>query len=161
MKAISLTQPFASLVAAGLKHVETRSWTTAYRGPLAIHASKAFPKWARELCHTEPFTALLGTLVGDLTQLPLGALVAVTRLVDVQPMTFHNLIEEQAFSWITPDREQRTYWLDYRERAFGDYQIGRFAWLLADTRALVQPVTGVKGSLGLWECESIFLPKGL
>jgi len=35
MKALTLYQPFASLVALGLKQVETRSWRTSYRGPLA------------------------------------------------------------------------------------------------------------------------------
>jgi hypothetical protein len=42
VKAITLQQPWASLIALGAKSVETRSWSTAYRGPLAIHAGK---KW--------------------------------------------------------------------------------------------------------------------
>ncbi|TRU31740.1 MAG: ASCH domain-containing protein [Microcystis aeruginosa Ma_QC_B_20070730_S2] len=40
MKAISLWQPWASLVANGLKLYETRGWPTKYRGVLAIHAAK-------------------------------------------------------------------------------------------------------------------------
>ena len=40
MKALSLWQPWASLIAAGVKKVETRHWPTAYRGPIAIHAAK-------------------------------------------------------------------------------------------------------------------------
>ncbi|MHB1773386.1 MAG: ASCH domain-containing protein [Acidimicrobiales bacterium] len=39
MKALSLHQPWASLIAIGVKKVETRHWTTSYRGPLAIHAA--------------------------------------------------------------------------------------------------------------------------
>lgn len=38
MKAITLHQPWASLVAEGVKTIETRSWSTKYRGPLVIHA---------------------------------------------------------------------------------------------------------------------------
>lgn len=38
MKAITLMQPWATLVAIGAKRLETRSWSTNYRGPLAIHA---------------------------------------------------------------------------------------------------------------------------
>jgi hypothetical protein len=38
MKALTLYQPWASLVALGHKTVETRKWATTYRGPLAIHA---------------------------------------------------------------------------------------------------------------------------
>ena len=40
MKALSLWQPWASLVALRVKTIETRSWSTSYRGPLAIHAAK-------------------------------------------------------------------------------------------------------------------------
>jgi len=39
MKAITLDQPFASLVSIGVKTIETVSWTTDYRGPLAIHSA--------------------------------------------------------------------------------------------------------------------------
>jgi hypothetical protein len=38
MKALSLWQPWATLVSIGAKRIETRSWPTKYRGPLAIHA---------------------------------------------------------------------------------------------------------------------------
>ncbi len=43
MKALSLHQPWASLIAEGVKTIETRSWATKYRGPLGIHASKRRP----------------------------------------------------------------------------------------------------------------------
>ena len=39
MQAITLWQPWASLIADGLKQYETRSWATKHRGTLAIHAS--------------------------------------------------------------------------------------------------------------------------
>jgi len=57
MKALTLWQPWASLVATGAKRIETRSCVTKYRGPLAIHAAKevgadscdsAFPLWSSE-----------------------------------------------------------------------------------------------------------------
>ena len=43
MKALTLHQPWASLVALGVKSVETRSWLTGYLGSLAIHAGKERP----------------------------------------------------------------------------------------------------------------------
>ena len=50
MKALPVTQPYATLVALGAKHIETRSWSTRYRGPLAIHAGKGLgPVGARAL----------------------------------------------------------------------------------------------------------------
>jgi hypothetical protein len=44
MKAISLIQPYATLIMLGLKTNETRSWDTKYDGPLVIHASAGKPK---------------------------------------------------------------------------------------------------------------------
>jgi len=40
MKALSIRQPWASLIVAGIKNVENRSWMTQYRGALLIHAGK-------------------------------------------------------------------------------------------------------------------------
>jgi activating signal cointegrator 1 len=41
VKALTLHQPWASLIAVGAKRIETRNWATDYRGPLAIHASRS------------------------------------------------------------------------------------------------------------------------
>jgi hypothetical protein len=40
VKALTIFQPFAAMIATGAKFVENRSWETRYRGPLAIHAGK-------------------------------------------------------------------------------------------------------------------------
>lgn len=40
---LSLWQPWATLVALGVKSIETRSWSTKYRGPIAIHAAARRP----------------------------------------------------------------------------------------------------------------------
>ena len=45
MRALSLWQPWASGIALGAKRIETRSWSTPYRVPIAIHAAK---KWGGE-----------------------------------------------------------------------------------------------------------------
>ena len=44
MKALSLKQPWAWLIVKGLKSVENRKWSTKYRGPLLIHASKNYDR---------------------------------------------------------------------------------------------------------------------
>ena len=80
MKALTLTQPWATLVAIDAKAIETRSWWTSYRGPLAIHATKAYPLSARITaeCHIPTRDTIRGKV------LPLGAIVATCRLVDCQ-----------------------------------------------------------------------------
>lgn len=40
MKAITIRQPWASLLVTGKKHYETRGWSISYTGPIAIHAAK-------------------------------------------------------------------------------------------------------------------------
>lgn len=40
IKAISVQQPYASMIADGEKTIETRRWTTRYRGELLIVSSK-------------------------------------------------------------------------------------------------------------------------
>lgn len=67
IKALTIHQPWASAIANGKKHIETRSWPTKYRGPLLIHAGLAMP---------------LYTLTFATWDHPLGALIAVCELVD-------------------------------------------------------------------------------
>ena len=126
MKALSLTQPWATLVASGRKKVETRSWNTRYRGPLYIHAAKGFPPVAREFASVEH---TLGRLPG---RIPGGALIAVVELVEI-------LRTEE----IAPS-------LSALERLYGDYSVGRYAWRLENVRELPEPIP-YRGALGLFE----------
>ena len=48
MKVITIKQPFASLIAAGIKEYEFRTWKTKYRGEILIHAGKGIDKKAME-----------------------------------------------------------------------------------------------------------------
>jgi hypothetical protein len=133
VKALTLTQPWATLVAIGAKAVETRSWSTSHRGDLAIHAAKGFPAWARRLCWQGPFAhALIGAGYTTWQELPVGEVVAEVQLVDVVPtISIRFRLSEQ-------------------ELAFGDYGDGRFAWVLKEPVRQDAPVP-VRGALGLWE----------
>lgn len=48
MKVITIKQPFATLIAEGLKCYEFRTWKTKYRGDVFIHAGKSIDKKAME-----------------------------------------------------------------------------------------------------------------
>lgn len=137
MKAVSLIQPWASLIAAGEKRIETRSWPTHYRGPLAIHASKGFPEACRELCNEEPFRTALMAAFGDgrwvqVDSLPLGSIVAVCNLTKV-------LRTSDLVGKIPP-----------QEREFGDYRGERFGWLLSNVVAVDPPIV-IRGNRSLWD----------
>lgn len=163
MKVLTLTQPWATLVAIGAKRIETRSWETLYRGPLAIHAAKGLGSVGGKvglmnLCRTEPFrSVLVGAGYLGTPALPLGAIVAVCTLIDCVPTQHPGIANEPGKPWFTGARKgvgQHYYEvpppLDSNEYAFGDYSAGRFAWLLADVRLLPEPIPA-KGALSLWE----------
>jgi hypothetical protein len=82
MKALSLKQPWANLIASGKKTIETRLWGTDYRGDLLIVSSK-LPKIE-----------------------PAGCAVALVELVECRPMTLsdeHDAmceVYEKAVAWV-------------------------------------------------------------
>lgn len=85
MKAISLLQPWASLVVMGAKKIETRSWNTKYRGELLIHASAGKTKEGRNLAkYNSDFYDALKTEydVFGLYDLPFGAIIGKVNLID-------------------------------------------------------------------------------
>lgn len=133
IRGFSLTQPWAQLVVLGQKEFETRSWQTNYRGLLAIHASKGFPGWVKRLCQTDPmFASVLGTYW--VKPLPLGAIVGTAGLVACRTICADSVLE---------------FGLIRKEREFGDWSAGRYAWKLENPTVLSEPIP-CKGSLGLW-----------
>jgi hypothetical protein len=138
MRALSLWQPWASLVAWGAKTIETRSFSTSYRGWLAIHATRAFPEDAQVMCHEEPFkTVLKAHGIRLPADLPRGAIIAVARLVDCRKTSDGKLA-----SWLAD--------LTAQERAFGNYAPGRFGWLLTNVQTLPEPIP-TRGYQMLWD----------
>ena len=82
MKAISLHQPYASLIAYGIKTLETRSRAIHHRGEIAIHASKRFTSveratWGR---FHGGWRETFPCLSGDHSFPPLGVVVAVAEV---------------------------------------------------------------------------------
>jgi hypothetical protein len=140
VKAISLWQPWATLIALGIKRIETRGWSTRYRGPIAIHASKRFERDALDDIvwdlgdRGQWQSANRLSVVSDSGQIPRGALVAVARLAEVR--TTDDLFGGDT---LTPT-----------EYVCGDFHPGRFGWLLEDVRALETPVP-FRGAQGLFE----------
>jgi hypothetical protein len=147
MKTISLTQPWASLVACGAKRAETRSFQVSHRGELAIHASKGFPRWAKDISKTPGFSL---ALTGE--SLPLGAVIATCRIVDC--------VRTECL-FVVPPTQLIGGWrlhgpgcfaISEQEKMFGDYSPGRWAWLLANIEPLPEPIP-TRGALSLWNWE--------
>jgi tetratricopeptide (TPR) repeat protein len=79
MRALSVRQPWAWAICAGIKRVENRTWSVDYRGPVAIHAAAA-EAGIRE------FQERLDPGLVPPAALSLGSVVGVAELVDVAPL---------------------------------------------------------------------------
>lgn len=144
MKALSLIQPWASLLFAPppwRKRFETRGWFTSYRGLLAIHASgrASFEREQVGLrCAEWPFNIALkrmGFAPGE--GFPFGAIIGVVDLADcigTSGTQGQRIIEK----------------LSSTELAFGDFREGRFMWDTQNPRLLRAPIS-CRGQLNLWD----------
>ena len=153
---LSLHQPYATLVALGRKKIETRSWNTNYRGPVAIHATKTRVPDG-ELFSNDAIVEFLleeryvldgnGYLFwNDLKQLPRGQLIAVARLTE-SSMMGHRFRHDRRFN--------------EDEEAFGFWAPERYRWTLDGVNQLV-PGIPYKGSQGMpWLDEKQLHPRDI
>lgn len=123
MKALTVHQPWATLIALGHKPYETRTWETYYRGPLLIHAGRQVDREYERMVREE------GWLHDCEDPLPTGKIVAVANLASVITSVFAKC--------------------DIKEALFGDFSPGRWAWRLEDVRPLAEAIL-CRGRQGLW-----------
>ncbi len=155
MRAITVRQPWASLIAAGAKTIETRPRPTSYRGPVLIHAGKTWNR--QDLAGVLPALVTGGPHGPRLRHsLPLGAFVAVANVVDCVKVYDFGRCPERPGLYIEDamTAEGRSLWLCRlrldggidnldrieAQRPYGDYTPGRFALLLEDVTRLPEPV---------------------
>jgi activating signal cointegrator 1 len=131
MRALSLTQPWATAMAIGLKEWETRSWPSSFRGQVAIHAAKNFPRWAKEFAEE---VRIDHSLLPSVRDMPLGCIVAIGEITECRRTA-----------------ELRSE-LSQIEQKWGDYADGRYAFKFNLIRMVVPPVPA-KGALGFWAVD--------
>lgn len=131
--ALTVKQPYASAIAYGDKRVENRTWTTAYRGLLAIHAGRGVEWDARPAAWTAAGLAFYdgGPRKAWRDSLPLGVVIAVADLTDIHPR-YRVCNPGGPVTVCTP-------WSAW----------GQCHWVLGSVRPLAEPVP-CKGALGLW-----------
>ncbi|MEA5498011.1 ASCH domain-containing protein [Limnoraphis robusta] len=128
---ITLWQPWATLIAMGVKQIETRSWPTKHTGRILIHAAKRPINWDEiELNELEK-------QFPNITQwdYPLGAIVAEAKLTGCERS------------------EKIRDSLSTVERICGNYSDNRYGWKLENVKPLLIP--NVKGKQGLWKFDFI------
>lgn len=127
MKALTIQQPYAALIATGVKPIENRTWATSYRGPLLIHAGKSQERTADWDAADE---RVYGIRREDMA---FGAIVAVVDLVAC-------LHRGQAW----PSRWRGLYEHEHAE--------GPWCWILENVRRLPVPYPR-RGAQGLFDID--------
>ena len=168
MKALTVKQPWAHLIAAGAKRWETRSWSTNYRGLLAIHASKDMGTVDAVLVknpgenpvqpeYQHPFYRYLPSdwngLYGDICY---GGIEAIVEIQDCQPA--ERVAQSLKAMVANDDLHHDIRRMASEELRFGNFEAGQWAWQLA----LHVNVSGrccglVRGRQGLWNLPNAAL----
>lgn len=121
MKALTIHQPYAHLIAAGEKWVENRTWQTRYRGLLAIHAGTSRERLSSDDTARNP-------------NMVFGAIVAVCRLAGCKSL---DVLKRERYDVTS------LYILDH------PHTEGPYCWVLADAVRLSAPIP-MAGKQGLW-----------
>ena len=129
MKVITIKQPFASLIAEGLKEYEFRTWKTNYRGDILIHAGKSVDKEAmKRFKHLN-------------LEYPLGCIIAKVTLSDCVEVNdeFKGKLRKQPDSFVYSGTTEDVEWKGY-------------GFKLENVKR-IEPIK-VNGMLGLWEYDT-------
>ena len=126
MKALTLKNPWASLVINGYKEYEFRTWKTNYRGKILIHAGLSLENDQVNKFKNYNLSYIKGAIIGE-------AILKDCILVDEKfnkELYFKNPL------------------------VYGNNHIGNYAWKLIKIKKYPEPIY-IKGKLGLWNYEEL------
>jgi len=127
MKALSIKEPYASLIAEGIKKVEIRTWKTKYRGKFLVHASKAMDK-----SNLEEYSDVI-----DLNNLSNGKIIAECYLSDCI------LLTKDFIDKYNEENKNSGYLIS-------PANVGKYGFILSDIKKLPSKIEA-KGKLSFWE----------
>ena len=140
MKALSIKQPWASLIAHGIKNIENRTWKTKFRGRIFIHASAKNAGALYELLNEKQIEAISNhwTAAPPFPNRPVSAIIGEVDIIDC--VINHPSIWAEKTP-IPPHED-----------------IGRLSpiynWVLANAVLYNKPIINVKGKLSFWEFQN-------
>ena len=125
MKALTIKEPWATLIIEGYKEYEFRSWKTNYRGKILIHAGLTLESDMKERFKDYNLDYKCGYIIGEA-----------------------NLVE-----CIKVDEKFNNQLLKIDPTIYGrSNHVGIYAWKLENVRRYDKPIP-CKGKLGLWNYE--------
>lgn len=143
MKALSIKQPWASLIAHGIKDIENRTWKTNFRGRIYIHASAKRAGRTITLLTTEQCNCIKDNSWSDSKEEVTSAIIGEVDIIDC-------VINHPSIWAENSEYEQVGPYLTYKN----DKPI--YKWVLANPVLYEKPILNVKGKLSFWEwhgCE--------
>lgn len=150
VKALSLWEPWASLMAFGVKTVETRHWSTRHRGPLLVHAAKRWTREQESMLDEADVQHALSPLISEHPthrghmgvvkpyHLPLGRAVCLVKMTGC--VSTNEIFSGDLRATVEAEDD------------FGDYSEDRFAWVTTGAHRLSRPLA-VTGHQGLFDVE--------
>lgn len=128
MKAITIKQPWASLIVHGIKDIENRTWRTNFRGRVLIHSSEKGDRAKYGCLQSEQRQKVLYTPIGSVNfnDLPFGSIIGSVEIVDC--------VQNHPSIWA---------------------EKGVYNWVLANPILYEKPIENVKGKLSFWDYPGI------
>jgi len=136
MKALTIKQPWASLIAHGIKDVENRTWKTNYRGRIYIHASTP-RKFKVDLTDDQTRLALPVLQTAMEGTMAFGAIIGEVDIVDCV-LNHPSIWAEKSMASKDWQKEGNLY---------------VYNWVLANPVLYDEPILEVKGKLSFWEFD--------
>ena len=130
MKAITIKQPWASLIVHGIKDIENRNWRTNFRGRVLIHSSAKGDIAKFGCLQPNQRLKVLNTPISRIcfNDLPFGSIIGSVEIIDCV-------------------QNHPSIWADK----------GVYNWVLANPILFPEPIPA-KGKLSLWEYDKIQEP---
>jgi len=171
MKTLSVRQPYATLICAGIKDVENRSWSTEYRGTVLIHASQwsmkpdLFIIWKElPLPLFKDYEAIASNLddtdssPADLTQIIRAENGKVVLLDENYRLQYQLLktelakqLDEETTLFLTQAIVGSVDIVDVVRDSKSEWsERGQYHWILKNPVLYAEPLVSVKGKLRLW-----------
>ncbi len=136
-------QPWAKLIVLGAKAIETKTWTTTYRGPLLIHANST-NRFAIQLSGN----SFVKNLVGHRNGLYYGHIIGSVHLDNILEIDMKEYLAEKRhsnlLSSLPPDPAMEMVPVNYTGKLY--------TWLLSNPQEFKTPVEA-KGKIKLWDFD--------
>lgn len=154
MKALSIKQPWASLIAHGIKDIENRTWKTKFRGRIYVHASQAWNAESAEICVSNPNVKnaleklgmihnyrdeTIGYKGYSFSGLEHGAIIGEVDIIDCV-INHPSIWAEKSEGFWNPIKGK---WISRSKPTYN--------WVLANPILYKNPILNVKGKLSFWE----------